>query len=387
MNFSYLALGTVATLAFLQVPAPAGIVGTYDNFDCFNDTGQETEGFEIDVEDVSCPDNTEGSPSCDLTRIFPSNFATTPWVIRYGIPTISNYDFTTATADPAHAYDQGHHGVLITYAAAWNGTTWVAPQGNAVAQGAPGVAGNGTPYNKNPTLTAGDSCWWYGLSAAYPKSGCDHFGISFGAAATPGKIAYHWKVPDPNNVGQLVNWVAETSLPPSPSFTVGAGGQVHAVAQGADDAPEARFGTAYFVKVITTYSNQDAELAKLQDVVLKKQATKKYVSYRVVQAAPAGGAGGVEDAEDDNVPPNDVQVTKQYQYYYFTGAFDGESGEAYCDTAYPTEADAIADTNSIQSGDSCSLLGNYWVNGGTPVYVKSNKGKYVGEHINAVNLQ
>jgi hypothetical protein len=117
-------LAGMASLTLAGHPAPAQVVGTYDNFDCFNDTGEETEGFEIDIEDIGCADATEGSATCDLTRIFPWNFATTPWVIRYGIPSISSYDFTQATADAAHAYDQGHKGVLVTYAAHWNGSGW-----------------------------------------------------------------------------------------------------------------------------------------------------------------------------------------------------------------------------------------------------------------------
>ena len=95
------ALLTTAILAIggLGLAAHGQVVGSYDNFDCFNDTGTEAEGFEIDVEDVS--------PS-DLTREFPSNFGSQPWLIRYGLPTVTAYDWTSATADAAHAYDQGH---------------------------------------------------------------------------------------------------------------------------------------------------------------------------------------------------------------------------------------------------------------------------------------
>ncbi len=386
-KFLYMA-AAVGALTLFQAPSWAQMIGTYDNFDCFNDTGSEAEGFEIDIEDVNCPDDTEGSPTCDLTRVFPSNFASTPWVIRYGIPTITTYDFTSSTADPQHTYDQGHKGVLVTYAATWSGSQWIAPQ----ASSPDGNAGNGTPYNKNPTLTAGDSCWWYGLLAKYPTSGCDHFGISFAPTAIPGKITYHWKVPDPNNVGQLINYGTVTSLPPSPSITLPppGGGQVQVVAQGEDNGEGARFGTPYFVKVTTTYAGQDAVLENLQDVVLKKVKTKKIIGYHVVQMPPPGGAGEIEDQENDQIPGADVQVTQQFQYFLFAGSIDAETGEAVCDTAYPTQADALAGTNPIQKGDSCSILGNYWViNSYTDqaVYVKTNMGKYVGEHINAANIQ
>ncbi len=107
-----LTTGIAGVLTLFQAPCWAQMIGTFDNFDCFNDTGTEAEGFEIDIEDVNCPDDTEGSSTCDLTRIFPSNFSNTPWVIRYGIPTITTYDYTNSQADPQHTYDQGHEGGL-----------------------------------------------------------------------------------------------------------------------------------------------------------------------------------------------------------------------------------------------------------------------------------
>jgi hypothetical protein len=58
--------------------------------------------------------------------------------------------------------------------------------------------------------------------------------------------------------------------------------------------------------------------------------------------------------------------------------------------AYRTEADALDGSNPIANRDSCSLTGSYWViNSYTdrPVYVKTNLGKYIGEHLNAVNLK
>jgi hypothetical protein len=97
--------------------ARAQVIGSYDNFDCFNDTGTEAEGLEIDIEDVG-PGN--------LTREFPSNFSTTPWVIRYGLPTVTSYDFTTSTPDAEHSYDAGHKGVLVTWAATLRNGHWVA---------------------------------------------------------------------------------------------------------------------------------------------------------------------------------------------------------------------------------------------------------------------
>ncbi len=379
--------GAVSALLLVHGSAGAQIIGTYDNFDCFNDTDQETEGFEIDIEDVICSDNTEGSAACNLTRVFPSNFGGSLWVIRYGLPTISHYDFTTATADTAHAYDQGHRGVLVTYAAAWNGSAWIASQSNAVGQGAPGVAGNGTPHNLKPTLTAGDSCWWYGLGATYPTSGCDHFGISFATGVSPGKITYHWKVPDLANAGNLINWVAEASIPPPPTFHyAGAGQPVVAVAE----APEnegPQWGPAYFTKTTTIYQPQAPNLAGLQKVNIKQLVGKKYSSYSVLQRPPVGAVGEKEDIEDNYIPKADLQVTKQYEYYTYAGLFDN-GGQALCDDAFSSVVNYNAG-NPIASGDSCTLGGSYYavdING-TLIHVKSNKGQYLGAHINAVQVK
>jgi hypothetical protein len=38
-------------------------------------------------------------------------------VIRYRLPTVTTDDFTSAPPDPAHAYDAGYKGVLVTWAA------------------------------------------------------------------------------------------------------------------------------------------------------------------------------------------------------------------------------------------------------------------------------
>lgn len=382
-----LMFGAVSALLLVHGSASALIIETYDNFNCFNDTDQETEGFEIDIEDINCGDNTESSAAYNLTRVFPSNFGGSLWVIRYGLPTISHYDFTIATADAAHAYDQGHKGVLVTYAAAWNGSSWIASQGNAVGQGAPGVAGNGTPHNLKPTLTAGDSCWWYGLGATYPTSGCDHFGISFTTGVSPGKVAYHWKVPDPANPGHLINWAAEASIPPSPTFHyAGAGNPAVAVAE----APEnegPQWGPAYFIKTTTLYQPQAPNLAGLQKVNITNIATKKYLAYSVPQRPPAGVVGEKEDVEDNNVPKGNVDVTTKYEYWTYAGLPD-DTGQALCDDAFNSIANYNAG-NPIASGTSCSIGGSYYAAdiNGTLVHVKSNKGQYLGAHVNAVQVK
>jgi len=396
----------MAAAFLLGIPAAshAQVIGSYDNFDCFNDTGETAEGFEIDVEDVA---------PADLTREFPSNFSATPWVTRYGIPTVTPYDFTAATPDPDHAYDAGHKGVLVTYAANLVNGHWTAPYG-AQPFGAGTVAGDGTPFVANPTLTNGDSCWFYGLGAAYPTSGCDHFGISFAGGVAPGRITYHWKVPNPTNTA-LVNAKLEASIPPSPTLAPqpvapGAPPIVHAVAGGPADvggdpnkpqAQAAQFGDAFWMKVTTVYGAVDAQLDLLQKAKIAPAGTHKIVLWAIVQRTPGVGpnAGKFnrEAIENDPLGKKNVQVTKQYEYFKFAGQYDQETHEVLCDAFYATQALALANGKKLQvscqngGGADTPFTKPYWVidqGSGAALYSPTgNLGQYVGAHINAYNAK
>ncbi len=395
-----------ATAALLTVPglARAQMIGSYDNFDCFNDTGKTAEGFEIDIEDINV---------ADLTREFPSNFSTTPWVIRYGMPTVTAYDFTTATPDAAHSYDAGHKGVLVTWAATYQNGGWVAQYG-AQPYGT-GVAGNGTPYVANPTYTNGDSCWYYGLGNAYPASGCDHFGVSFASGVTPGAMYYHWKIADATGKA-LVNAALEASLPPSPVLTVAPPVPaqppvVQAVAHAPADygrdpkvkqAAEPVFGDAYWVKITTLYGAQGVLLDNLQKANVAQNKAAKTVMWTLMQRPPGVGVNAGkperEAAENDKIGGKNVQVTKQYEYYKFSGAYDSETHEALCDMFYATQADALAGGgNTVQvscqnaNGADMPYQKNYWTIDPGPMTAinakKGNLGNYLGAHVNAYNVK
>ncbi len=401
----------VVALASLGFAAPAHasgaatIIGSYDNFDTFNDTGETAEGFEIDVEDIS--------PG-DLIREFPSNFSQ-PWLIRYGLPTVTSYDWTAGNGQPDadHTFDAGHKGVLITWAAHYQGGKWVAPEGADPA--APGASGNGTPYNPNPTLTAGDSCWWWGLGAAYPTSGCEHFGVSFGSGVVPGTISYHWKVPS-QTPGVLANNALEAAIPPSPLLTVAPAQPnlppvVIAVARAPADVggdpfrpqdQEPQFGDAYWLKTTTIYSNQDAQLDGLQIHILNAAKLTKVVTWKLLQRPPGVGANmgkaEREDAENDNFANNNiVQVTKQYQYFKYSGAYDGETHEIVCDAFYGSQAAAASGGTTVQTdcqnpnGNDYPYVRAYWTIdpvSGTPIKVSGGDlGTYLGAHVEAYNVK
>lgn len=404
MRANYIVLAAAAACLALPGSGKAQVIGSFDNFDVFNDTGTTAEGFEIDVEDVS---------RTQLTREFPSNFAATPWVIRYGRPTVTSYDFTKAAPDAAHAYDAGHKGVLITWAASLVKGKWVAAYGNQPF-GA-GVAGNGTPYVANPTLTNGDSCWFYGLGAAYPRSGCDHFGISFAPGVAAGKMTYHWKIPDPTNKF-LINAALEAAIPPSPQLALAppvapnAPPVVVAVAHAPADAnrdpylpqaAEPQYGDAFWLRITTLYSPARAVLDNLQKAGVQKAVGTKTVIWKLLQRPPgvgaAAGAPEREAAENDGIGGKNVQVTKQYEYFKFSGVYDSETHQALCDQFYQTQALALSGGPLVQlscqnaNGDDFPYTKPYWTidpGPGTAVLApKGDLGSYLGAHINAYNAK
>ena len=301
LTASVLALAATAQFAHAQS------IGTQDNFDCFNDTGTEAEGFEMDLDNIQ--------PS-DLTRTFGASY------IRYGDPTVSAYD---------HTATGGSTGVAIVWAAHWNGAGW---------QTANPLLGAGTPYIAKPTLTAGESCWTFGLAANYPASGCEHFGISLTATAAPTKAVYHWLVPDPTHPGTLIQNAAPAALPASPSYTyygagvVGAAPVVNVVAE-APEKPEmaAQWSDAYWVKIYTSHSPARANLNDLQTghvPVKSAGVTKVTFKWAFVQRAPVGQVGEVMEVENEPVRKGDAAITKRFEYYKFAGLYSAESHEANC---------------------------------------------------------
>lgn len=227
------ALGGLA----LVVPAYSQVTGSYDNFDCFNNTGREAEGFEIDVEDVT---------PAQVTRIFPDNFPAGQPYIRYATPNKAALRLIT--------FPDGHHGVSIIYQAQYVAGHWVTEWGSTTMPGTVTQIGNGTPYVANPTYTNGESCWTLGSGAKYPSSGCDHFGISLAPGVRPGKTSYHWLVPGAL-AGKLVRYGTVATLPASPVLSPlppapGMPPAVHAVAEGPEQ-PErvaaAQFSDAFWV--------------------------------------------------------------------------------------------------------------------------------------------
>lgn len=370
----------VTAAAIMAGPASSQIIGTLGNFDCVNDTGETAEGFEIEIEDVI---------TSDITRAFPSNFSTQPYVNRFGIPDMVAYDDTLVG---------GRKGVRITWAAKWNGTSWVAKYGDYAPAGG-GPAGHGVLFVAKPAATQGDQCWLLGQGIGYAKSGCEHFGVSYGPTAVPGKVSYHWLVPDKQSPGTLVKaaWSGSTATPNYPPIAaqpaavfvppvvVGKPPVVHMVAEAPEnpDPADPQWGEARWVKTYTSFTKEAPNLDLLQANLVPRKPAKGVpvkITWDLLQRPPAGGVGEKEAVDDDPVDKGKgfVAVVKRYEYYGFTGVYDPETHEAICAPELP-------------HGNGPCTRGPVNYTYVDPVSGLSSKikerGRFLGAHNDAVNIE
>jgi hypothetical protein len=314
------AILAAAALLSLFGPTKAQVIGSYDNFDCFNDTGKTAEGFEIDVEDVG--------PS-DITRIFPDNFTAGQPYIRWATPDKTKLMPVT--------FPDGHTGVSIIYAAQYVNHQWVTQWGSSKMPGTTTPIGNGTPYVNNPTYTTGDSCWTLGLGAKYPTSGCDHFGISIVGGKTPGKMTMHWLVPNPSQAGQLIQNGTVATLPPGPVLTPnpvppGQPPVVHVAAEPVDQPEYDAQGLcsdALWLKTFKSYSPKQANLNLLQKNLVPMKGANVSISWRLLQHCPPDINVDKAEVEDDALGPKNAQMITRHEYYKYNGAYD-DNHEVTC---------------------------------------------------------
>jgi hypothetical protein len=167
------------------------------------------------------------------------------------------------------------------------------------------------------------------------------------------------------------------------------------------EAQEPQYGDAYWVKATTLYGAIDAQLDGLQKANVANAKTPKTVKWVLLQRAPGVGAnagkGNREADEMDNLGKKNVQVTKQYEYFKFSGVYDSETHQALCDLFYATQAAALANGKKVQvscqngQGNDTPYTKPYWTIDPGPlvaVYAPTgNLGAYVGAHINAYNVK
>ena len=320
----------LAGTAFGSRPVMASTAyGDLNNFDVFNDTGQNCYGFEIELDDIH---------STDITYTYDWN--------HYGPPTI-----TEDNSDPAHPK------VFVRYAAKYDPLT-----------------GSFTAFTSVPVVppapTLGHQC-----TDPSVNIGCEHCGV--GHYGVPTVVRYHWLVEDPLSPGTLIrgpavnvaspNW---TYYPPAPAQAA----QVQAVvlAPPPPPAPVYEFGDAVWVKAIVTTSHNNAPIA-LRDLVsddpndpndpnwARGEPDEVEVEWQIMQM-DFNNPGGVNNdlvGGMEALPNGDEVVTRRYEFYKYVGPFDPETNEALC-TKYPAIADP-ADTNYRAECDpaTVTILGDY----------------------------
>jgi hypothetical protein len=263
--------------------------GTLSNFDVFNDTGQECHGFEIELDGVS---------RADVPYTFGSPYQ------RYGDAKV--VDFAG--------------GVYVRYESPYDTVNHVFTQ---TTPKAPSVV----------TPTDGHACWTGG-SADYLTKGCEHFGI--GINGNPTKTVYRWLIADPNNPGALQPSGTKVSIP-APVWNVapppqgGGAPVVQAVLPAEPPEVNAQYGDAHWVKVFVTESAEPVELHHLvtDDPAVPQEAGETEMEWVILQAGPAGN-GNNEIVNEGKVGNGKQSVTRRYEFYEYTGAYDPESHEALC---------------------------------------------------------
>jgi hypothetical protein len=276
--------GLVAALA--AAPALGSAYGPLDNFDVVNDTGQETCGFEIEL---------EGVHAGDVYRTFSAPY------IRYADPTLTD----TAT------------GVVIQYRGQWDAATHSFLQKTPMA--APGY------------VPASDSCWTIGLGAAYDGAGCEHFGVS--QTTQPTSTRYRWLSCNPDG---SVSPIAEVPLP-APVW------QVSPPAQPADP-PLVRaeieipnpggdpYGEPFWVKIYKTEAEGPIELEQLllDDPLMEGAETE--IEWELMQSKP-----GAEVAFNEApLGEGNEAVVRRYEFYRYDVAWGAAHTFIDPETGLPT---------------------------------------------------
>jgi hypothetical protein len=259
--------------------------GTLSNFDVFNDTGQECHGFEIELDGIS---------SADISFTFGSPYQ------RYGNPEVTELAGNT----------------YVRYLSPYDSSNQTYTQTTPLA---PNVI----------TPTDGHACWTGG-SANYLTSGCEHFGVGFNR--NPTSTVYRWLVADPAHPGALQPSGTKVSIPApiwnvSPPPQGGVNPIVQAVLPAEPPEVNQQYGDAHWVKVFVTESADPVELHHLvtDDPAVPQDAAETEVEWVLLQAGPNANN---ELANGGEIGAGKQSVTRRYEFYEYTGAYDPESHEA-----------------------------------------------------------
>jgi uncharacterized protein (TIGR03437 family) len=298
-------------------PAPAQtLTGSLSNFDVFNDTGQQSHGFEIEL---------DGLTSNDISSTFGG-----PGYIRYDVPKLVDVPGVS---------------VIVRYASPYAG----------------GVFTVGTPVPQAFTPTAGHSCWTGGSlgAAAYLASGCEHFGV--GMFKTPTAVVYRWLIEDPNAPGSLIPASSNVNIA-APLWTVTlpavAGGAAVVNAAIVPPKPEKQQlnGDAVWVKV---YETESPDLAKLENLLTDDPSVPSdlgpaEVEWELSQTNAKPGNGALQHGKP--LGKGNQSVTRRFEFYKYTGAYDNEH-EALCGSQ--SASGKGGGCGALQPADVAQFVGDY----------------------------
>jgi hypothetical protein len=305
-------------LAMCLASAPAGasgVYGTLGNFDVVNDTGGETCGFEIEIEDVH---------GADVYRTFQAPH------IRYGAPTLTD----TPT------------GVLIRYKGAWD------PGTQTFLQKTPPAAPGYVPRS--------DSCWTGGLGAGYDASGCEHFGVSHSRQAR--STRYRWLSCNPDgSVSPLPDLGLPTPVwsvqpPPAPGNPEVVRAEVEIPNPEGDP-----YGPPYWMKIYKTEVEHPIVLENLllDDAIVA--AGEVEIEWELVQSKP----GQELVFHEAPLAEGAEAVVRRYEFYHYDTAWgrthtyvDPDTGEnvPYVDPENGEVQECVVDGCNAPTDDE---LGDY----------------------------
>ena len=273
------AYGSIRMLlaALLVVCAPfhaavaSGIFGTLSNFDVYNPTPEPSEGFEIELEDIS---------ASSITGIFPSH---------YNVRTVTEYNNGTVFGTRIRFED--YHFV----------------DGSGVVHTA--VNPNPTPQNTN-----GHFC--------VNLADCEHFG--FGVTAQPTAARYYWLNrladgtyarihPDPLSI-PTPRW---NYVPPAG----GVGPRIQAEIE-VPEPPEmpVQKPDSIWVKTYKTELEQEVELDDLMSgpgSIVPQDVAEVETEWELLE-------GGKMKMKEIAVGENNKSIVRRYEFFEYTGPYDVE---------------------------------------------------------------
>ena len=278
----------VVLAASVTSQAQSTIVGYLSNFDAVNNTGQNVNGFEIQL---------EGLQPKDIYYTFSAN--------RYGQPNVIPY----AT------------GVYLR---------WQSP-----ADPSTGLFTESTiPFTSGAPF--GGTCYMWN-AATYPTAGCEHFGVTLNA--NPVSTTYRWLVADPSVLGLLTAYGTPVAIP-QPTWVIlpppqPAAAPVVVAEIAAPEAanPQTQFGDAEWVKVFKTELPREVGLDELvsDNPVVPQDPAQVETAWKLIQASPPTSRKQKgKMTNSGSLGSGSHAVVRRYEFYAYSGAYDPLTHEALC---------------------------------------------------------